>query len=223
MNRRLRARLQRYAWRATQLHREVAEIRHGDPLAQMFARFGPGSRIEAPQILLNNPASVSIGDDTYIRAHVCIEAIASPDRVVLTIGSRVQIGYYVRFVALNGIEVADDAGVGHGSTVTDTVHEYKSQEEGGGWQAPLKVGRPLRIGRGAWIGNNNVVTGGITIGDGAITVPNSVINRSVPAGTIVGGNPARVLRRRRPDGEWEWLIDPATLDLETQAAIDSTS
>jgi len=202
-------------------YRDVAEIRSGDPLARRFASFGPGSRIEAPRVALGNPGSVAVGSGVYIRAHVCIEAMAPAGTTVLSFGDRVQVGYYCRFVALNGIEIGEDAGIGHGTTVADTVHVWKARDESGGWQAPLKVGQGLRIEPGAWIGNYNVVTGGITIGAGAITTPNSVINRSVPPDSIVAGNPAHVIRRKGADGEWEWLIDPASLDLETQGAVEA--
>ena len=223
MRTRLRAALQPLFDRAESAARDILEIRTEDPLASRFASFVAISRIEWPRVAIVNPASVSIGEDTYIRRDVCIEALAVPGNVVLAIGDRVQVGYYVRFVALNGVFVGDDAGIGHGCTVTDTVHVFKDDDAPSGWKAPLRVGRPLRIGAGAWLGNNSVVTGGLEIGEGAITAPNSVINRNVPPETIVGGNPARVLRRKRA-GQWEWLIDPDELDLETQlAAADRQS
>lgn len=219
VGRRGRRWLQQVIDRVDDAYRDIAEIRAGDPLARRFASFGPGSRIEAPRVAVGNPGAVALGAGVYIRAHVCIEAMAPAGKIVLRFGDRVQVGYYCRFVALNGIDIGEDAGIGHGTTVADTVHEWKGRGETGGWQAPLKLGQPLRIEPGAWIGNYNVVTGGITVGAGAITTPNSVINRNVPPDTIVAGNPAQVIRRKGADGEWEWLIDPATLDLETQTAV----
>ena len=41
---------------------------------------------------------------------------------------------------------------------------------------------------------------------------------NVPPDTVVGGNPARLMRQKR-NGKWEWLTDPDELDLETQLAI----
>lgn len=48
------------------------------------------------------------------------------------------------------------------------------------------------IGRNVWIGSHCVVFGDITIGDGATILPRSVLTRSVPAGAVVEGNPARI-------------------------------
>lgn len=217
---RARPTLQRALDRIEAVQRDALEIRSGDPLSRRFASFGTNSRIEWPRVDLVNPAGVSIGSDTYIRTHLCIEAYSAPGQVVVRIGDRVQCGYYVRFVAVNGIDVGDDAGIGHGCTVTDTVHVFKNDDEAAsGWKAPLRLGDGLRIGAGAWLGNNSVVTGGITIGEQAIASANTVINRNVPPETVVGGNPARVFRHKR-NGKWEWVIDPSELDLETMLAVE---
>lgn len=213
MDPRIRRWAQRVLYRLEAARRRATEIRAGDPMAARFAGFGARSTIGSPQVTLQGLHAVAIGDDTTIRSYVAIEALAPHGSVVLDIGSRCHFGHGVRFVALNGVLIADEVAIGHGCTVTDTIHDYK-RTEGPQWAAPLKVGRPLRIESGAWIGNNCVVTGGITIGSDSIVGANSVINRDVPPSTIVAGNPARVLRRKRPDGEWEWVVDPASLDLD---------
>jgi maltose O-acetyltransferase len=52
---------------------------------------------------------------------------------------------------------------------------------------------PVRIGRQVFVGARAVILPGVTIGDGAIVAAGSVVTRDVPAGTVVGGNPAREL------------------------------
>ena len=53
---------------------------------------------------------------------------------------------------------------------------------------------PVRIGRGAWLGQNVVVCPGVTIGEGAVIGANSVVNREIPPHSLAVGAPARVLR-----------------------------
>lgn len=211
MRQRLRRRLQPWVARIEGWRDEVLEIRAGDPLAAGFAEFGVGS-VMKPPYQLGNTTAVALGRDVIVHSGVIFEALAPPNTVVIRIGDGSYIGHRTRFVALNGIEMARDCVVGHGVTLTDTVHGYRSGEEAPPGKTSLKLGRPLRLGEGAWIGNNSVVTGGITIGDRAIVGANSTVNRDVPADTVVLGTPARPVRRRRGDGTWEWLVDATTLE-----------
>jgi len=206
--------MQRAYMKLRPLLESVAEIHPGDPAAAQFASFGLRSRIAPPQVALFNPAGVSIGADVYIRSHLIIEAYAEAGRIIIELRDGVQLGHYVRLVAFNGIVIEELVGIGHGCTIADSVHDWKSVNENEGralWDTPAKMGRSLRICKGAWLGNNCVVAGGITIGEWSIVDPNTVITKDVPARTIVGGYPARVLRARRSDGTWHIFDDPPLL------------
>lgn len=54
--------------------------------------------------------------------------------------------------------------------------------------------RPVRIGRRCFIGGGSLIAPGVTIGDECIVAAGSVVTSDVPAQSIVGGNPARVIR-----------------------------
>lgn len=55
-----------------------------------------------------------------------------------------------------------------------------------------------------WIGSNSVITAGVTIGRHSVVAAGSVVIRDVPPFSVVGGNPARLLRQYNPaSGEWE--------------------
>lgn len=78
------------------------------------------------------------------------------------------------------------------------------------------------VGNDVWFGHQSVVMGAVTIGDGAIIGARSVVTKDVPPYTIVGGNPARVLRQRFPDPIiesllqiqwWNWEIGKITRNL----------
>ncbi|WP_313226268.1 CatB-related O-acetyltransferase [Stutzerimonas chloritidismutans] len=77
---------------------------------------------------------------------------------------------------------------------------------------------PIVIGNDVWIGQDVVLARGITIGDGAVVAANSIVTKSVPAYSIVGGNPARIIKMRYDNSiiedmlqlEW-WKYGPDTL------------
>ena len=193
----------------------MAEIRTGDPMAAQFGAFGTGSRIAYPRIALVNPGGAAIGDGVYIRSYFCLEAYAPAGSIVIRIGEGVQLGHNVRVVAFNGIEMEELVGIGHGCTIADSVHDWKSVKEEDGralWDTGAKLGRSLLIRKGAFLGNNCIVAGGITIGEWSIVDHGTIVNKDVPPRSIVGGYPARVLRTRRDDGSWEILADPPLLE-----------
>jgi virginiamycin A acetyltransferase len=100
---------------------------------------------------------------------------------------------------------------------------------GKGWERvmPSITDLPIKgdtvIKNDVWIGANVTIMPGITIGDGAIIATNSTVTKDVAPYTVVGGNPARELRKRFPDEQikelleiqwWNWDIEKITENLE---------
>lgn len=68
----------------------------------------------------------------------------------------------------------------------------------------------------AWIGMNAMIMPGVTIGEGAIVAAGSVVAKDVPPYTIVGGNPAKEIKKRFTDGEIEKLKEMRWFDWERE-------
>ena len=71
------------------------------------------------------------------------------------------------------------------------------------------------IGNDVWIGSKVTIMSGVTIGNGAVIAAQSVVVKDIPDYTIVGGNPAQIIKKRFPDNIikhlnylswWDWDI-----------------
>jgi virginiamycin A acetyltransferase len=68
------------------------------------------------------------------------------------------------------------------------------------------------VGHDVWIGYGAIILPGVTIGHGAVVAAASVVTSDVPPYAVVGGNPARVLKRRFSDEDVELLLEAAWWD-----------
>jgi acetyltransferase-like isoleucine patch superfamily enzyme len=106
----------------------------------------------------------------------------------LTLGKDVFINSGCRFQDTGGITIGDGSLIGHGSTLTTLNHGIDPDR-----RADM-IPSPVTIGRKVWLGAAVTIVPGVTIGDGAIVGAGSVVTKDVPANTIVGGVPAKLIR-----------------------------
>lgn len=96
--------------------------------------------------------------------------------------------------------------------LTEAISTYPFAIFGDGWEGAM-TGREyprkgdITIGNDVWIGYNATIMAGVTIGDGAIIATNATVVKDVPPYTIVGGNPARAIKRRFDDETIEKLLE----------------
>lgn len=106
----------------------------------------------------------------------------------ITIGNNVFINAGCKFQDQGGIVIGDGVLIGHNVVLATLNHDLAPEKRQQLHPAPI------RIGCGVWIGANATVTSGVTIGDYAVVAAGAVVNRDVPAYTVVGGVPARVIK-----------------------------
>ena len=62
----------------------------------------------------------------------------------------------------------------------------------------LEFSKPVNIGRGCWVGGHSVICPGVTLGENVAVAAGSVVTKSFPANCVIGGNPAKILKRVPP-------------------------
>jgi virginiamycin A acetyltransferase len=118
--------------------------------------------------------------------------------------------------------------------LTKALTTYPFAIFGQGWENAMegkhypKKGDIL-IGNDVWIGYNATIMAGVTIGDGAIIATNATVIKDVEPYTIVGGNPATLIKKRFSDDViekllklkwWDWSIEKITGNIQNLTGID---
>lgn len=111
----------------------------------------------------------------------------------LDIGRGVDIGAYTTIFCRKKIRIGDFTRIAPHVTIADYDHDLKLPYYNIKNNAE---GKPIDIGRDCWIGANAVILKGVTLGDGCVVGAGSVVTKSFPEGSIVVGNPAKLLRNR---------------------------
>jgi virginiamycin A acetyltransferase len=168
--------------------------------------------------VIKNP-NIIVGDYTY---YDDFETVGNFEKNVkylfdfvgdqLIIGKFCMIASDVKFI-MNGA-----------NHLSDAISAYPFAVFGEGWSNAMEgksypfKGNTL-VGNDVWIGYNATIMGGVTIGDGAIIAANATVVKDVAPYTIVGGNPAKEIRKRFSNGKiekllelkwWDWPIEKIT-------------
>jgi acetyltransferase-like isoleucine patch superfamily enzyme len=130
-----------------------------------------------------NARNVRIGSGCFFQDWIYVRAGVN-GRV--TIDDRVAINSFCQLYGHGGITIGADTQIGPGVLITTTGHHYTQHLE--------TSFKPVRVGRGVWIGAKVIVLPGVTIGDGAVIGAGAVVNRDIPARVLAAGVPVRVIR-----------------------------
>ncbi len=107
----------------------------------------------------------------------------------ITVGKNVFINTGCRFQDQGGIFLADGVLIGHNVVLATLNHDFAPDKRSTMHPAPITINKNV------WLGANVTVVPGVTIGENAVVAAGAVVTKDVPPQTVVGGVPAKVIRR----------------------------
>jgi acetyltransferase-like isoleucine patch superfamily enzyme len=183
------------AWVRTRLYRRLVG-------------FSPTARVVGGGRILN-PAgkadAISVGANTILRG----EMFVFPHQGRISVGEWCFIGEDTYVWSSASIAIGDRVLISHGVNIHDTNgHPVMAEARHEQFKAIATKGHPANIDSidakpiviedDVWIGFGCIILKGVTIGEGAIIAAGTVVTKDVAPYTVVGGNPARVLRDPEP-------------------------
>ena len=161
--------------------------------------------LHAPQ---NGHSYLSIGEKSMIDSSFVFETESGH----ISVGNRVHIGGGTQLISRDGITIGNDVIIAWNCTIydhnshsvlweerkDDITLEWESARSGNSplcnknWSVVKSA--PIHICDKAWLGFGVTVLKGVTIGEGAVVAAGSIVTKDVPPYTVVGGNPAAVIR-----------------------------
>jgi acetyltransferase-like isoleucine patch superfamily enzyme len=153
-----------------------------------------------------SPEFLSIGKDTLILSDAYITPLKEYAGVKyapeIKIGDGVYIGRHAYFVAIDLIRIEDGCVLSEYVYITDNTHGLHP-ERGPLMKQVLESKGPVQIGRNCMIGFRVSIMSGVTLGEHCVVGANSVVTRSFPAGSMVAGCPAKLVKAFSPEaGDW---------------------
>ncbi len=107
----------------------------------------------------------------------------------IRVGRNVFINQNCTFYDLGGLDIGDDVMIGPNVSLITSGHPIEPSQRRNG-----VIAKPIVIGKNVWIAAGATIIGGVTVGENSVVAAGSVVTRDVPPNTLVGGNPARVIR-----------------------------
>lgn len=114
----------------------------------------------------------------------------------IRVGHRVVINQNCTLYALGGISIGDKVMIGPNVSIITSGHPVEPSQ-----RRAYLIGKPVVIENNVWIAAGVTIIGGVTVGENSVIAAGAVVTKDVPPNSLVGGNPAAIIRSIGDAGE----------------------
>ena len=145
-----------------------------------------------PGALVFHPENIELGSDIYVGHYAILEGY---HRNTMRIGDGTWIGSHAFLHSAGGLTIGRRVGIGPGVQILTSSHRLPADPAVPIMDGELELAEVV-LEDGCDIGVGAIILPGVRIGAGAQVGAGAVVSRAIPAGAIVAGVPARILRQR---------------------------
>ena len=155
-------------------------------------KFGSNSFIGPGYDFLFAPMKgINVGDNVTIGQRAWLQTVPP---ATISIGDRTQIGRNVTISSMKKISIGKECLLSYNVSVFDHDHEYKNADISPIFSGVTKP-QPTKIDDYCFIGAHSFILAGVQLGKHCVVAANSVVTKSFPAYSMVGGSPARFIKK----------------------------
>lgn len=150
--------------------------------------------VQNSKLLIGNNVLVNSSNYKYhVNMHSPVKLIADGENSIIEIGDNTRI-HGTCIHAKNKIVIGRNCLIAANCQIIDSNAHELLMETPESRLSSIDFGKPILIGDNCWIGMNSIILPGVSIGDGAVIAAGSIVTKDVQEKTIVGGNPAKLIK-----------------------------